>query len=214
MMEQQIFQLIGLYFVYYIGIPGLIIFMIWMIKRKRDFIKTSIIFREKRKGRSSPLIQEEKKKLKLLQISFVVLLLMAIPLLNLTFYGLQDVNMRRSRDYSSWETVFPGHHDLVEKRIGPSFDAEEVIEKMEEDVRMEKYLEDIRDQIDLDKLVRSPGWITVYQVRRTRAYPERIVINFGYLSPIPITRSLDFVIVEGRAFLEGDNLVVYPMPPS
>lgn len=213
-MEYQIFHLIGLYFVYYLLVPALVLLTIWKIKEKIGFIKTTLILRDKRKEKSVTLLQKEKKKLRNLQVLFVVILLISMPVLNLTFHGVQDVSMHRSRNYMSWETVFPGHIDRVERKIGPSFDAEDVIEQMEDAGRVEWYLDDIREQIDLDEMTRLPGRMTVYQLRPLQADTERIVINYAYLSPLPITRSIEFMILEEKAFLEADNLVVYPMPPS
>ncbi|MEF8874778.1 MAG: hypothetical protein V5A88_08965 [Candidatus Thermoplasmatota archaeon] len=214
MMEYQIFQLIGLYFVYYIGIPGLIGLMIWKIKGKADFIKGLSIFGGEGKDKSSTQLEEENKKFKKLQVLFVVLLLVSMPVLNLTFYGLQDISMHRSRNYMSWETIFPAHVDRVKEKIGPSSDTEGVIERMEDDGNIDWYLDDIREQIDLEELTRFPGRITVYKLRRGRANTEQIVINYAYLSPIPVTRSIEFVVLQEKAFLEADRTVVYPMPPS
>ncbi len=211
-MPSQIFQLIGLYSLYYIGIPGLLFVTIWRIKQKSDFIKGSIKFGGKEKV--SAEIESEKSKLKKLQILFVVLLLISVPALNLTFYGIQDISMHRTRSYASEQTIFPGHIDRVGSRIGPTFDTEAVIKQMEDAEHVDWYLEDIRDQIDLDKLVRSAGRITIYKLKRTLNDHERVVINYAYLSPIPMTRYIEFVVVKGEAFLEADNLVVYPMPPS
>ncbi len=213
-METQLFQMIGLYFLYYIGIPGLIILTIWKIKKKTDFIKGFVIFGEKRIDRYSPLLKKHNKDLQNLQILLVIMILISMPLLNLTFYGLQDISMHRSRSYLSGETVFPGHIDRVGGKIGPSFDTDDVIEQMETDRYIDWYLGDIREQIDLDELDRFPGRITVYQIRRTMSGPEKIVVVYSYLSPVPITRSIQFIVLQEKAFLEADTTVVYPMPPS
>ncbi len=214
MMEYQIFQLIGLYSVYYILMPGLIFLMILKIKEKAGFIKTMMILKQNRKRRTSDILKENKKALRNLQVLFVVLLLVSMPVLNLTFYGLQDISMHRSRNYLSGETVFPAHFDLVDEKLGPGFDTEDVIQQMEEKRDIERYMEDIQYYVSLDELTQLPGWLTVYLMRETSSTYQRIVINYAYLSPVPITRSIEFVIVEKEAFLESDNLVVYPMSPS
>jgi len=211
-MEGQIFQLIGLYFVYYIGVPGLIILIIWKIKQKRDFIKTFIKYNKKQNDKYSSTLESNNKKLKNLQVLFVVLILISMPVLNLAFHGLQDISMHTSRSYLSGETVYPAHIDRVDKKMGPSFNTEDVIEQMEEDRFW--YLDDIREQIDLDEITRLPGRITVYLLRPTVSDCEQIVINYAYLSPIPVTRSIEFIVLEEKAFLETNTLVVYPLPPS
>ena len=212
MMEVKVFQLIALYFIYYIGVPGLIILIIWKIKQKKDFIKTFTIYNEDQKDKSSATLEKDHKKLKYLQVLFVVLILISMPVLSLAFHGLQDISMHTTRTYLSDETVYPAHIDRVENKIGPSFNIEEVIEQMEKDRGW--YLDNIREQIDLDEITRVPGRITVYQLRPTISDCEQIVISYAHLSPIPITRSIEFIVLEGKAFLETNRLVAYPMPPS
>lgn len=212
-MEKQIFQLIALYFLYYIAIPVLILSVVWKIKQNIDFIKAFTIYNEIRKNKSSAILEKNNKKLKNLKILLVIFILISIPALNLTSYGVQDISMRRTRRYMG-RGFFPGYFDRVEEKIGPTFDTEESIKQMGEEGSKEWYLDDIRDQINLDDLFRLPGRVTVYRLTSTFTYFEQIVITYNYLSPIPITRSIEFVVIDGRAFLETDDLIVYPMPPS
>ncbi len=214
MMEAQIFKLIGLYVIYYIIIPGLIIYIIWKIKEKRGFIKTFTLFCEPKREKSTAILEKNRKKLKNLTILLVIFILISMPALHLTSHGLQDISMHRSRNYMSGETAFPAHFDYVNSKIGPSLDREGIIEEMETAKYINWHIEDIKEQIDIDELTNPPGRITVYRFRETPADPERIVINLDYLTPIPITRSLEFVIIQGRAFLEEDKLIAYPMPPT
>jgi len=213
-MEGQIFQFIGLYFVYYIVIPALIVFTIWKIKQKKDFIKTFSLYNEDEEEKYNSTLEESNKKLKNLQILFVVLILISIPVLNITFQGLQDISMHTTRYYLSDETVYPAHIDRVEGKFGTSFDTTRVIEQMEESEYEDWYLDDIRDQIDLEEIFRFPGRITVYKLRSTTSHPEQIVITYSYFSPIPITRSIEFIIIRDKAFLETNRIIAYPMPPS
>lgn len=213
-MEDQIFSLIGLYFVYYLVIPGAIIFMIFKIKQKRDFIDVFTTYWGEEKEGFDHILKENKKQLKNLQVLLVIFILISMPLLNVTFYGLQDISIHSTRFYKSSQTIYPAHIDLVDEQIGPTFDKEDAIERIEEDRYGGWYLDDIRDQIDLDKLMRSPGRITIYKLQSTSSHPERVVITHSYLSPVPITRSIQFTVIAGKAFLEEDQLVVYPMPPS
>ncbi|MBS3789960.1 MAG: hypothetical protein KGY66_03495 [Candidatus Thermoplasmatota archaeon] len=214
MMEEQIFSLIGLYFIYYLVIPGTVIFIILKIKQKRDFINVFKTYWGEEKEGFDSILKENKKQLKNLQILLVIFILISMPLLNVTFYGLQDISIHSTRFYKSGNTIYPAHIDLVDEQIGPTFDKEDAIERMEEDIYGGWYLDDIRDQIDLDKLIRSPGRITIYKLKSTSSHPERVVITHAYLSPIPITRSIEFIVLEKKAFLETDNIIVYPMPPS
>ena len=214
MMEAQIFKLIGLYVIYYLVIPGLIIYIILKIKNKKDFIKVYTFFSGEDKEKSSAILEKNRKKLKNLTILLVIFILISMPVLHLASHGLQDISMHRSRNYMSHETAFPAHFDYVNNKIGPSLDREGVIEEMETAKYINWYIEDIKEQIDIDELTNPPGRITVYQFRETQADPERIVITLDYLTPIPITRSLEFVVIQGRAFLEEDKFIAYPMPPT
>ncbi len=212
-MVHQVFQLLALYLIYYLLIPGLILFTIWKIKKKGDFIKVIAMFKDGQDDKSSKLIRENKGKLRKFKVLLVVLILISIPALNLTSHLIQDVSMHRSRLYLSGETVFPGHFDLIDEKIGPSFDADEVLEKMDSGEE-DWYLESIKGEVDLDQLTRYPGRMTVYKISGSFGRQERVVINYDFLSPLPFTRSLEFIIIEEEAFLEADNTVIYPMPPS
>jgi len=213
-MEGQVFQMIGLYFVYYIGIPTLIAFLLWKIKQQKDFIKAFSTYNKDQEDDVDLTLEENNKILRNLQILFVVLILISLPVLNLTFHGLQDISMHRTRYYLSDETVYPAHVDRVNEKIGPSLNTEEVLERMKKAEYEDWHLDDIRAQIDLEDILRFPGRVTVYKLASTTSMPEQIVISYSYLSPIPITRCLEFIIIEGKAFLETNRLVAYPMPPS
>jgi len=213
-MEAQIFQLIGLYIVYYLGIPGLIIYIIFKIKNKKDFIKVYTTFSGENKEKSSSIIEKNKKELKNFKILLIIFILISIPALHLTSHGLQDISMHRSRNYMSGETAFPAHFDYVEYKFGPSLNREDVIEQMEMDKNVNWFMDDIEEQIDIDEITDPPSRITVYRFKEIPADPIRIVITLDYLTPIPITRSIEFVVIEERAFLEEDNFIVYPMPPT
>jgi len=213
MMEDSIFQLIALYSVYYLAIPGLIFLIIWKIKQEKDFIKALTRHNEDKGDKFSDTLRKNSKKLKNLQILLVIFILISMPVLNLTFHGLEDTSIRRSRDYSG-RGYFPAHIDRVDEKIGPTFDSEAVIEQMTEAEFENWYLDDIREQVDLDEIFRLPGRVTVYRLGETMSEYEQIVINYAYLSPIPITRSIEFTIMEEKAFLETNRIIAYPIPPS
>ncbi len=212
-MEGQIFRLLAIYLLYYGIIPGLIIFILFKIKKKKDFIKGSNIFSDRQTDRSQARIEKNSKDLRNLQVLLIVLLLVSMPVLNFASHGLQDISIRRHRSYASWETRFPAYIDRVGEKIGPSSDIDGVIDSLDES-STDWYLDDIREQIDMYDLSRIPGRITFYQLRETMSEHERIVITYSYLSPIPITRSMEFIVIERTAFLEEDTTIVYPIPPS
>ncbi len=213
MKEAGIFQLMALYFLYYIAIPVLIGLMIFKIKQKKDFIKALTRHNEDQVDKLSATLRKDRKKLKNLQILLVIFILISIPALNLASHGLEEISMRRTRFYAGG-VYFPTRIDRVEEKIGPTLNSEEVIEQMKNSQSEDWYVDDILDQVDFENIFRLPGRVTVYRLAETMSEHEQIIINYAYLSPIPITRSIEFTIIEGKAFLETNTLVVYPLPPS
>ncbi|MBS3817224.1 MAG: hypothetical protein KGY76_06645 [Candidatus Thermoplasmatota archaeon] len=212
-MIPEVYELLILYFLYYLGIPGLIIFVVWKMKEKRDFIESMEELNDNKIGAYSDALTDSKKNLKKIQVVFVVLFLMSMPVLNLTGNTLQNISLHSTRDYGSWETDFLAVIDRVGREIGPSFDTDEVIEQLEEN-KDRWYLEDIQNQISFQEISQVPGTLAVYQLREITSDFERIVITYDYLSPIMITKYIEFIIVEDEAFLEAEKTILYPMPPS
>jgi len=212
-MEDSIFQLIALYSLYYIAIPGLIGLMILKIKQKKDFIKALTRHNEDQGDKLATTLRKNRKKLKNLQVLLVIFILISIPALNLASHRLEEISMRRTRFYMG-DVYFPTRIDRVEEKIGPTLNSEEVIEQMKNSQSEDWYVDDILDQVDFENIFRLPGRVTVYRLAETMSEHEQIIINYAYLSPIPITRSIEFTIIEGKAFLETNTLVVYPLPPS
>ncbi|MFP3872115.1 MAG: hypothetical protein ACLFVL_04465 [Candidatus Aenigmatarchaeota archaeon] len=210
-MIDPLFQLIGLYFIYYVGVPSLITLTIWKIKQKHDFLKGFKTFSAE--NRDSSILKKNNKRVKILQVLLIIFILLSVPALHMTSNRLTDITMHRSRSYLSYETVFPAHVDFVAEKIGPNSDVEAVIEEMEKSTT-DWHLDDIREEVDLEEITRFPGTLTVYQMRSTVSHFEKIVINYAYFSPIPVTRSLQFTVIQEKAFLEEDKTLVYPMPPT
>ncbi len=214
MMEAQIFKLIGLYVVYYLVIPGLTIYIILKIKEKRGFIRTFAKFNDEEIEKYSSILEKNRKKLQNLTILLVIFILISMPALHLASHNLQDISMHRRRNYLSGETIFPAHFDYVVDKIGPTIDGESVIEQMETGGYRNWHFDDIQSELDIEDITSPPSRITVYRFREISSYPQRIVITIDYLTPIPISRSIEFVVIQGRAFLEEDKFIAYPMPPT
>ncbi len=203
------------YIAYYALFPLIIISLVWIIFKKRNFILGTIYFGGK-EDKSPSALKENLKDLKKLQVYLVVTLLLLMPLLNSTFFWLADETMDRKR-------VFRGEGSYidrpVESQIGPTFDIEKVIERMEEDDHHweDWLLEDIRDEIDFDEITRLPGRLGVYYLRRAATRENHVIITYSYLSPIPITIVYGFNVVPEQEIiflLEGPDTLIYPMDPA
>ncbi|MFP4000345.1 MAG: hypothetical protein ACLFU5_00380 [Thermoplasmata archaeon] len=75
------------------------------------------------------------------------------------------------------------------------------------------YIEDVREEIDLDRLTRLPGSLAVYYLDKSEA-GEFMVITYSYLSPVPITRYFVFFVFEDEASLFKEDTLVYPENPA
>ncbi len=96
-------------------------------------------------------------------------------------------------------------------RIEESEDELEVYEKPS--IYERWFLEDIREEIDLEQFTRFPGRLAVYYLDKDDV-GELIVITYSYLSPLPITKSFTFIVGKDEVSLYQENTIIYPSNPS
>lgn len=213
-MERGVAILFGLYIIYYIVFPVTIIAVVWWIwEKKNALIGGSAFSASSKKGFSA---KECMKEIRRLQVFLVLFILLSIPMMNFTSSRLSDMSMDRDRYYygamGQSRIFYP-----VDKQIGPNSDTDWVIEQMEEDPEY-WYLEDIQEQLDLEKVTRLPGRLVVYRLEKRDTRWSHIVINYHYFSPLPVIRVFGFWIYEDGeinfAELEVDKTVVYPLDPA
>ncbi|MBS3816266.1 MAG: hypothetical protein KGY76_01740 [Candidatus Thermoplasmatota archaeon] len=210
-------ELIGLFAVYYLIFPLGLIYLAWEIWKKKDYIEGERGFDRDIEGSTSSHMEDDVKKLKKLQVILVVFLIIFLPVTNVLSSSLTDIYMDKDQKVVSAFGASISMHP-VNRQIGPSFDTQSVIEKME-DSEKTWYLDDIRAQIDLEGLTSIPGRLAVYKMSRPMA-ESNIVITYAYLSPLPIIRVFGFIIFEGSeeygdgAELWEDETIVYPMNPA
>jgi len=203
----------GLYIVYYVLFPVGFILLLKKILSKRDYLENLKSYGEERKKKNKKAIDETKTDLKKFQVILVVFILLFIPAVNFTFYGLQEITVDRARIYHGGfsSTLY----SPLERQIGPSTDIDLVLREMEESSEREPwYLEDIKEEVDFDDLTRFPGRLSVYYLIKRDTGMKHIVIAYNYFSPLPITRVYGFNIFRDSAHLAEEDTIVYPLDPS
>lgn len=98
-----------------------------------------------------------------------------------------------------------------EYRIEETEDKLEVYEKLP--TYESWFIEDVREAIDLERLTRFPGRLSVYYLDKADI-GNLLLITYSYLSPLPITRTFTFLIYEGEASLDQENTIIYPLNPA
>ncbi|MEF8874062.1 MAG: hypothetical protein V5A88_05255 [Candidatus Thermoplasmatota archaeon] len=213
-MEMEVILLFALYGVYYIAFPLTLIIIAWKILNKKNSLVGTTSFGTYRK--KDPTLEDEFRGIKKLQVLLVILLLLFMPVMNLTSSSLSDRGMKRDR-------IFFGAfgqsrvYDPVNEKIGPTMDVDSVIEQMEESYE-EWYLEYIQDEIDFEKLSRIPGRLAAYHLTKKGSGLSYIVITYHYFSPLPVTKVIGFEILETAesefASLGVEKTIVYPLNPA
>lgn len=211
---EDMWALTGLYLVYYLLLPLGIIFLIYNIWQKRETIKGVTDFGTKEK--SAPKLKKEVSEMKKLQISLVILLLLFIPLNNVISHQIQEMSMQYDRMPVGG---FGGsvEYRQLKRQLGPSYDTDSIISEMEEAPSAPShgtwFIEDVREEIDLESLTRFPGKLAVYHLDKSDI-GEVMVIIYSYFSPLSITKAFTFTVFEEEAALYHEKTIMYPLDPS
>lgn len=204
--------LVVLYTVYYLVFPVTLISIVWWVWNKRNTMIGTAAFGSNKKD-SSPS-KDDLGEIKKLEVFFIVFLLLFIPVMNITSSNLSDISMERDRFYfgAMGQSVI---YNPVNERIAPTMDVDSVLEQMEESYE-EWYLDDIKAEVDFEDLSRIPGRLAAYHITKRDTEWSHVVLNYHYISPLPITRVIGFRIFEDEGFasLEVDRTIVYPLDPA
>jgi len=216
----ELILMYGLYIVYYLVFPLGFIILIWKIIEKRNYIEDLSDYGEERTKKNLETIEKNSKTLKKLQISLVIFILLFIPVINFTTYGLQEVTIKRDRiPLGTFRSRVYNPVRTTNGQIGPSTDVDSVLQEMEDAPEHRPwYFEDINEEIDFDELTRFPGRLAAYYLEKRDTGMEHIVITYTYFSPLPITRvyAFDVFIWEGgeEADLAEEKTIIYPLDPA
>ncbi|MBS3781549.1 MAG: hypothetical protein KGY68_02945 [Candidatus Thermoplasmatota archaeon] len=148
-----------------------------------------------------------------LQVFLIILLLLFVPLSNMVSSQIQELSI----EYDQKPVGGMGgsiEYRQLRRQLGPSYDTDSIISEMETAPSyMSWYIEDVREEIDLDRLTRLPGRLAVYYLDKSDA-GEFMVITYSYLSPLPITQYFVFLVFGEEASLYKEDAFIYPESPS
>jgi len=205
-------SLLGLYLVYYLVLPLGFIFLIWKIWQKRDELKGASEFGSRKKN--SPELKKKVGEMERLQVFFIIFLLLFIPSSTLISSQIQEVSIEYDRMAAGGfgQSI---EYRQVKRQLGPSYDTESIISEMETAPSYRSwYIEDIREEVDLERLTRLPGRLAVYYLDKRETREQFVIITYSYFSPLPITRTFVFRVFDDEAFFYEENTIVYPGNPS
>ncbi len=125
------------------------------------------------------------KKLNRYGVIFLVVMIVSLPVWSFSSSVLLDMHMHGERvDVPG--AAYPPLMDPVDDKIGPTYDVDYVIEKMEESPR--RWLpSEVERHVDIKEMTRLPGILTVYRFTR-----NRYLITYSYIAPFPITETYGF----------------------
>lgn len=271
----------GLYIIYYLVLPLSLVFVLWKIWQKNDEVKGLVEFGSKKK--SGLEMKKKVGEMKKLQVYFVIVLLLFIPLTNVVSSQIQELSIEYDREPAG--TFGADEYPQLRRQLGPSYDTDSVIAEMEtylfsldlEDYELETgyvsddlieefedrdynleegwsithedgiwwilsdeeekkyrieetesryeiyerpplwrnwFIEEVREEVDLDRLTRLPGRLAVYFLEKRSPRERFLVVTYNYLSPLPITRTFAFSVFENEAFFVEEDIIIYPEDPS
>ncbi len=214
---RQTIILYGLYLIYYFLIPIVPLILVWMIWKKDGYIRNLKSYGDQRTKKSEETIRKNERTLKKLQIGLVIFIVLSIPAINFTFYGIQEESMDRQRVVRGAFGESQIFHPL-EAQFGPSSDVDSVLESMREDTRLDWHVDEIEETIDLDEISHIPGRLTAYYLTKREPRREKIVLTYSYYSPVPITRIYGFRLLEvdseEHLDLAEEKTIFYPRDPA
>ncbi len=120
--------LLGLYFVYYVILPLVLLSLVWKIWQKQKSIQGIIDFGSRRKSGSE--MQDRVSEMKKLQVYLVIFLLLFMPITHIISFQIQDLTMKYDR-IATGGLGGSIEYPQIEKQLGPSFDTDSIISQME-----------------------------------------------------------------------------------
>lgn len=196
--------------IYYFPFPIIPAVFIWFILAEKKYLGYSDDIDRAREDDKEASLEISSYKIKKYTQIFIVIFLLFLPTWSFSTSETTDANIRHEI-YTQGDIT--GVRDPVAFSIGPTYDVESVKEKMEENPN--RWLPDeVDDDIDLDRLTRIPGRLTVYLLNE----PKRYVVAYTYLAPYPVTKIYGFdLVVEGmeRSLdFVGEETFLYPERPD
>jgi len=189
-----------------------IILIIYIYRYKHDIIALSNLKNKDKVVDKS--IKITFKKVRKLEIAFVIALLLFMPYMYVLGSDYTDTLVHREERGG---TALAGRtfviRDTVVYEIEASYDLEDIKEEMHKTPTIWHPNSTLK-QTDLEKLDKYPGKFSAY-----RLLDERIILIFQYVSPVPIIKSYGFSLIAINEttkvpLLMNSETIVYPFNPD
>lgn len=192
--------------IYLITVPIVITVISWKILQESRYLDYMRDVERTHADRKKDEMFSVIKKMNKFGTVFLVVMLISLPIWNVSSAFIMDMHMHGERvDVPG--AAYPPLLDPVDDKIGPTFDVDYVIERMEESPR--RWLpSEVNRHVDIEKMTRLPGILAVYRFTR-----DRYLITYTYIAPFPITETYGFRVrdpIEEHIFsLERDDYEGY-----
>lgn len=201
--------------VYYFPFPIIPAIFIWLILSEKKYLGYSDDIERSRKGDKEDSLETSRNKIKTYTQVFAVIFLLFLPLWTFSTSETTEANINHeivteSGGQGSITTI----RDPVTSSLGPTYDIEKAKEKMDDNPN--RWLpEELKDELNLDRLTRIPGRLAVYRLNE----PERYVVAYTYLAPYPVVKIHAFWITQEKGMKPdldpaGERTFIYPERPD
>lgn len=218
----MIFENLLLTFAYYAIFPVIFFIGVWVLKKRGEDLKNVKLLRRTEDKKKQRYIKNVGFKIKKYEALFLILLLLFSVGWNFIAASYCDYSMHNQLSGSTGKKgPAYANQDPVKNSLGPSRDTDKIISKMEENPDI-WFPEEVKDQIDLEKLTMIPGHLAVY-----RLINSRYIITYTYASPYPIIKAYGFLIFEEEKnsmdneseiqetiLLMKERTIMYPEDPN
>lgn len=210
--------------VYYVAFPAVFFVGIWLIRNRRKEIKSIKYLRRSDKIKKDEYVKKVKSRIKKYEALFLISLLLFSVGWSLISSTYCDHAMHSQMYGGKGSPKGPAYSnvDPVQYSLGPSYDTDEIINKMEKEPGI--YLpEEVKEKVDLDRLTSMPGRLAVYRLTN-----YRYVLTYTYTAPYPVIKAYGFLIyeekvdspsgndsaVQERLLLMKEQTIIYPEDPN
>lgn len=203
--------------IYYGAFPAIFLIGLFLLHKRSNEIKQVRHLRRSNDIKKDQYIKKIKSRIKKYEALFLISLLLFSAGWNMLASTYCDNAMHSQMGGA----IGPlgeayGNQDPVVTSLGPSYDSDKIINKMEEKPDV-WFPEDVKDQVDLDKLTKMPGQLAVYRLNK-----YRYVITYTYMAPYPVIKAYGFFIddkantsdFQEKLILMREQTIIYPEDPN
>lgn len=216
------FEIPFLKIVYYVAFPAIFFIGIWLIHKRGKDIKNIKHLRRSDKIKKEEYVKKMKSRIKKYEALFLISLLLFSAGWNVVTSTYCDYAMH-SQMSGGTGPKGPAYANIdpVQRSLGPSYDTDKIIKKMEESPDV-WFPEDVKEQVDLDELTMMPGHLAVYRLKN-----YRYILTYTYAAPYPVVKAYGFLIHDEEVETSGntsttqetlllmkEQTIIYPEDPN